>query len=107
MADFYTGIGNSVRLKLDLKRIERERPQIAKLLRENATKSNQADKEKLIMQEAVGTSVVGTGAGNAPDRAESVGKWVNTVDSIDKFDVVNTSGGDFGIGSFIEVWGSN
>ena len=46
LADFYTGIGNAVGLKLNLKRIERERPQIAKLLQENATKSNPSDKEK-------------------------------------------------------------
>jgi YVTN family beta-propeller protein len=46
LADFYTGIGNSTGQKLDLKRIERERPQIAKLLRENAAKSKQTDQEK-------------------------------------------------------------
>ena len=47
LAGFYTGIGNAVGLKVDLKRIERERPQIAKLLRENAAKSNQGkDKAK-------------------------------------------------------------
>ncbi len=46
LADFYTGIGNAVSLKLDLKRIERERPQIAKLLRDNIAKSDQGDKEK-------------------------------------------------------------
>jgi YVTN family beta-propeller protein len=34
LADFYTSIGNGIGLKLDLKRIERERPQIAKLLRD-------------------------------------------------------------------------
>ena len=39
LADFYTGIGVAVGLKVDLERIERERPQIAKLLRKNATKS--------------------------------------------------------------------
>ncbi|MFP6694769.1 MAG: ankyrin repeat domain-containing protein [Pirellulales bacterium] len=41
LADFYTGIGNAIGLKLDLKRMERERPQIAKLLRDNAEKSKQ------------------------------------------------------------------
>ena len=44
LADFYTGIGNSTGQKLDLKRIERERPQIAKLLRDHAAKSKQTDK---------------------------------------------------------------
>jgi YVTN family beta-propeller protein len=43
LADFYTGIGTSVGLKVDLKRMERTRPQIAKLLREKATKSNQEE----------------------------------------------------------------
>lgn len=46
LADFYTGIGRSVGMQVDLKRMERERPQIAKLLKGNATKSNQGDKEK-------------------------------------------------------------
>ena len=45
LADFYTGIGNGTGQKLDLNRIEGERPQIAKLLRENATKSNQDEDE--------------------------------------------------------------
>ena len=36
LAGFYTGIGKSVGLKLDLKRIERERPRIARLLRDHA-----------------------------------------------------------------------
>ncbi len=39
LAEFYTGIGNAVGLNLDLKRIEQERPQIAKLLREHSSKS--------------------------------------------------------------------
>jgi DNA-binding beta-propeller fold protein YncE len=45
LADTYAGIGNAVRLELDLKRIEQERPQIAKLLWEN-TQSNEGDKGK-------------------------------------------------------------
>jgi YVTN family beta-propeller protein len=39
LAGFYTGIGNAVGLKVELKRIERERPQIAKLLRKSAAKA--------------------------------------------------------------------
>jgi hypothetical protein len=46
LADFYTGIGNGTGQKLDLKRIERERPQIVKLLRDHAAKSKQTDQEK-------------------------------------------------------------
>ena len=40
LADFYTGIGDGTGQKLDLKRIERERPQIAELLRDGAAKSD-------------------------------------------------------------------
>ncbi|MBC8352814.1 MAG: ankyrin repeat domain-containing protein [Planctomycetes bacterium] len=36
LADFYIGIGNAVGIKLDLEFIERERPEIAELLREHA-----------------------------------------------------------------------
>jgi YVTN family beta-propeller protein len=39
LADFYSGIGNAVGLKLDLERLERERPLVAKLLRGSARKS--------------------------------------------------------------------
>jgi hypothetical protein len=39
LADFYTGIGTSINQKLDLKRIERERPRIAKILRDHVAKS--------------------------------------------------------------------
>jgi YVTN family beta-propeller protein len=46
LADFYSGIGNAVGLKLDLNRIERERPQIAKLLRDKAPQAKPGDKEK-------------------------------------------------------------
>ena len=43
LADFYTGIGNSIGRKLDLERIERERPQIARLLRDHADKATQSE----------------------------------------------------------------
>ncbi|MCH8047801.1 MAG: ankyrin repeat domain-containing protein [Planctomycetes bacterium] len=46
LADFYTGIGSAVGLKLDLKRIQQQRPQIAKLLQNNASKSNQEENSK-------------------------------------------------------------
>lgn len=39
LADFYTGLGNVIGIKLDLKRIELDRPKIAKLLREYQEKS--------------------------------------------------------------------
>ncbi len=40
LADFYAGIGNAVGLELDLERIERERPRIAKMLRDHAGESS-------------------------------------------------------------------
>ncbi|HIF32979.1 MAG TPA: hypothetical protein EYQ75_15140 [Planctomycetaceae bacterium] len=43
LAEFYTGIGNSIGAELNLKRMERERPQIAKLLRGNDTQQKQKD----------------------------------------------------------------
>lgn len=43
LADFYSGIGKSIGVELDLKRIEDARPKMAKLLRDHAEKSNQAD----------------------------------------------------------------
>ncbi len=41
LSGFYTGIGNSAGLKMDLDRIKEERPKIAKLLREHASDEKQ------------------------------------------------------------------
>ncbi|MSQ97146.1 MAG: hypothetical protein EXR98_21695 [Gemmataceae bacterium] len=46
LADFYTGIGATVGLKLDLKQIEQERPRIAEMLRDHAKRSTQKADEK-------------------------------------------------------------
>ena len=46
LADFYLGIGNAVGLDLDLDHIERERPKIAKLLRQSAKKPHHGDDEE-------------------------------------------------------------
>jgi YVTN family beta-propeller protein len=42
LADFYTGIGNGTGQKLDLKRIERERPNMAKLLQKHVASTKQS-----------------------------------------------------------------
>ncbi|MEK6237992.1 MAG: ankyrin repeat domain-containing protein, partial [Planctomycetales bacterium] len=39
LAGFYTAVGTALGIKLDLKRIERERPEMAKLLREHVARS--------------------------------------------------------------------
>ena len=67
---------------------------------------NNASNEKLSICNTVekGTS----GAGTAPTRRETVGKWANTTDQITQVQLVRTNTtGDFASGSFIKVWGSN
>ena len=50
--------------------------------------ANKSDKEKLVIGHSV--SRPGAGAGNAPQRREYASKWVNTSDSIDEINIVNT-----------------
>lgn len=45
------------------------------------------------------------GAANAPSRGEAAGKWANTSNAITQVDVVNTSTGDYAIGSEVIVLG--
>ena len=66
---------------------------------------NEASKEKLVILERVHQS--GSGAGNAPDREEMVGKWVNTSNAITRVDIVNTETGDFVEGSEVTVYGTD
>ncbi len=65
--------------------------------------SNLSSKEKL------GTGHVNesttTGAGTAPNRVETVGKWVITSNPLDTFACQNTETGDFAIGSEVVVLG--
>jgi hypothetical protein len=45
LEDFYVGIGNAIGLKLDLERIERQRPQRVEQLRKHVTKSSRGSEE--------------------------------------------------------------
>ena len=67
---------------------------------------NKADKEKLIINHCI---ITGSGAGSASDRAEIVGKWVNTSAQINRVGYLNVGGGssDFGAGSYIKVYGAD
>ena len=66
---------------------------------------NNSANEKLCMAHIVDQGTAG--AGNAPNRQESVGKWANTSSQITSIQVQNDRAGDFNTGSFIKVWGSN
>jgi len=68
---------------------------------------NKADKEKLVIRHVVYPTV--SGAGTAPSRRETVGKWANTSDQITSIDWVDNSGSgaQMNTGSFVKVWGSN
>ena len=63
--------------------------------------TNISDKEKLLI--AHGMDNGSNGAGNAPTRDESVGKWANTSASITSIQVFNDESGDFEAGSSITV----
>jgi len=64
---------------------------------------NNASNEKLIFGHAGTQSTAG--AGNAPNRLEIVGKWTNTSNQADRFQVLAANGT---IGTnIIKVWGSN
>lgn len=66
--------------------------------------TNVATKRKM----AIGHTVGGVdSAGTAPHRAESQVKWNNTTDSISSVSIVNTSTGDYAIGSEVVVLGHN
>jgi len=64
--------------------------------------ANLSGKEKL----QIGHSVYGaTGAGNAPMRGESAGKWTNTSNPISTIAGYNSSGGNYATGSEVVVLG--
>ena len=66
---------------------------------------NEASKEKLIITENV--SAVGTGAGTAPQRTETTGKWANTSNAITRVDVGTFTTNGLQEGSEVVVWGSD
>jgi hypothetical protein len=67
---------------------------------------NNSANEKLMMNHAVAAETAG--AGYAPSRGETVGKWANTSAQITEIDFTNsTASRDYAIGSIIKVYGSN
>jgi hypothetical protein len=67
---------------------------------------NNASNEKLVIAHSITGNTAG--AGNAPSRTESVGKWANTSNQITRVDIIDQYGSqNWGAGSFIKVWGSN
>ena len=73
---------------------------------------NNASNEKLDIghHTIIGTASNSTseGAGTAPRRIESVGKWANTSDQITKIQVLDSVQGDLGLTSgTIKVWGAD
>ena len=65
--------------------------------------ANKSDKEKLSLTHSVWRNT--TGAGNAPHRLESVGKWANESNSISSFQAHNIGAGSFNTGSEVVVLG--
>ncbi len=65
---------------------------------------NEASKEKLVISESVGSGTAG--AGNAPTRAETVGKWANTSNQISEVKIT-TSSNAFAEGSEVTVYGTD
>ena len=67
---------------------------------------NRASIEKMV--QCFGAARGTAGAGNAPDRNDTLGKWANTSATINRIDVVNSTGsGDYAIGSQVTVYGHN
>ena len=65
--------------------------------------TNKSDKEKLVISECMATQ---SGAGNAPERKEVVGKWADTSNQITSITVHNSGSGDYASGSYITVFGA-
>jgi hypothetical protein len=65
---------------------------------------NKSDKEKLAISSGLANT---TGASNAPDRREIVGKWDNKSDSITSIKVKENGSGGWTNGTTLKVWGSD
>jgi hypothetical protein len=63
--------------------------------------SNLSSHEKTWINHEVRSNTAG--ASNAPTRSEHVGKWTNTCNAINRFDVINDQGGDFAAGSEVVI----
>jgi len=66
---------------------------------------NNASNEKLAITHDVRRSTAG--AGNAPTRDETVGKWTNTSNQINIVEFFNDQAGDFGTNTILKVWGAD
>jgi len=55
--------------------------------------SNFATKEKLLLSHLIGASAAG--ADTAPSRVQTVGKWDDVSNAIDRFDIIDTQAGDY------------
>ena len=68
---------------------------------------NTSANEKLVIRET--NYPPSSGAGTAPSRRETVGKWANTLNQITSIKWVENSGGvgQFDTGSIMKVWGSD
>jgi len=66
---------------------------------------NIATQEKLTISQNVMASV--TGAGTAPNRQETAGKWVDTTNQFDNVQIVNTNTGDYAVDSNLSALGTD
>ena len=64
-----------------------------------------ASNEKLIITHDASNN--NTGAGNAPLRFETVGKWANTSNQINIIDILEEDGFTLGTATQMKVWGSD
>jgi hypothetical protein len=65
---------------------------------------NIASKEKIFISDGIESA---SGAGNAPERKELVGKWDNTSDAITTIKANNSGTGSYNEGSELIVWASD